>query len=157
MSKHCSHESSEVRFKIASNGQKMVSAQCLRCGGSAGSFLKKADWPAVIPEWDPDLSDRYWREEGQQWRDQYDAEREAESADFWTRHAEVMRSPEWREKCRKVWQRESGLCQGCREAKGAHVHHMTYARLGEELLTDLVLFCVPCHERYHGRSLRRSA
>lgn len=31
-----------------------------------------------------------------------------------------------------------------------HVHHLTYERLGEELLEDLQLICRPCHEKEHG-------
>lgn len=158
MSGHCEHAESEVRFKIASNGQKMVSRQCLRCGNSASSFLKKADWPEEIPPWDEELSERYWQSgEGKDWRRQLWLEKEERSADWWRRYHRYMESEEWRAVRRKVWQRENGLCQGCREVKGAHVHHLTYERLGEELLTDLVLYCEPCHEKAHGRKFARSA
>lgn len=30
------------------------------------------------------------------------------------------------------------------------VHHKTYARLGDERLTDLEVLCRGCHERKHG-------
>lgn len=31
------------------------------------------------------------------------------------------------------------------------VHHLTYGRLGDELDSDLIVLCRPCHEKEHGR------
>jgi hypothetical protein len=31
-----------------------------------------------------------------------------------------------------------------------HVHHLTYERLGEELIEDVIIICRPCHEKEHG-------
>jgi len=30
------------------------------------------------------------------------------------------------------------------------VHHITYKRLGKELMEDLMIVCKPCHEKIHG-------
>jgi hypothetical protein len=35
------------------------------------------------------------------------------------------------------------------------VHHLSYRRLGREQMRDLVLLCLPCHDRVH-RFARRS-
>lgn len=32
-----------------------------------------------------------------------------------------------------------------------HVHHLTYERLGAELLSDVVIICRDCHNKIHGR------
>ena len=32
-----------------------------------------------------------------------------------------------------------------------HVHHLTYERLGKELLSDLTIICQPCHDKLHLR------
>lgn len=43
-------------------------------------------------------------------------------------------------------------CQACGTGVGPiHVHHMTYDRLGRELLTDLCGLCDPCHKEVHKR------
>lgn len=39
------------------------------------------------------------------------------------------------------------MCGG----KGSHVHHKTYARIGNEYDEDLELLCMFCHDRKHGR------
>jgi|WetSurMetagenome_2_1015567.scaffolds.fasta_scaffold491251_2 hypothetical protein len=41
------------------------------------------------------------------------------------------------------------ICQKPR-ASGFHVHHMTYRRLGNEALEDLVLMCETCHDSTHA-------
>jgi len=61
------------------------------------------------------------------------------------------------------WQdfRKQKLGKNCCEKCGAspekvtretalHVHHLTYERLGEELIEDVIIICRPCHEKEHG-------
>jgi len=38
---------------------------------------------------------------------------------------------------------------GC-GGKGLEVHHLSYRRLGNELLSDLIVLCVGCHKKQHG-------
>src|SRR4051812_30537061 len=40
-------------------------------------------------------------------------------------------------------------CVLCGADEDLHLHHMTYARLGRELLTDLVALCARCHTMAH--------
>jgi hypothetical protein len=37
-----------------------------------------------------------------------------------------------------VFRRASGLCEGCRSRPPRQIHHLTYIRLGDEMLMDLV-------------------
>lgn len=69
----------------------------------------------------------------------------------WTRryHAH-LRSQKWQDIRDKVIERENCLCQGCREAPIEHLHHLTYARMGDELLSDLLGFCIDCHLKCHS-------
>jgi hypothetical protein len=52
------------------------------------------------------------------------------------------------------------FCQTCAEESVAlHVHHLTYERLGKELLTDVTIICKPCHDKTHlrdGQSRKRN-
>jgi len=68
---------------------------------------------------------------------------------------EYLRSPQWQHIRSKVIRREKGLCQGCGNAGGMEVHHLTYRRIGRELLCDLVLLCHGCHEVAHDREPHR--
>lgn len=52
------------------------------------------------------------------------------------------------------------FCQQCppecttREDTELHVHHITYQRLGKELIEDVAIICRPCHLAIHGRDAR---
>lgn len=65
------------------------------------------------------------------------------------RYAEYLASDHWRDVKRAY--RESDRPQRCKcGTAGRHLHHLTYERLGAELLTDLLLLCEDCHRRIHG-------
>lgn len=42
-------------------------------------------------------------------------------------------------------------CEKCNRGEPLEVHHLTYDRLGEELMDDLQVLCRICHSREHGR------
>ena len=48
-----------------------------------------------------------------------------------------------------VLRRCGGVCEGCGEAPAVEVHHLTYQRVGRELLFDLVGVCRACHDAAH--------
>src|SRR5690606_26359580 len=60
-----------------------------------------------------------------------------------------MRTDEWRAKREKVLTRANGTCEGCGERVATEVHHLTYERLGAEMLFDLVAVCSDCHMTIH--------
>jgi phage terminase large subunit GpA-like protein len=45
------------------------------------------------------------------------------------------------------------VCEHCGERRAVQAHHLTYERLGDELLTDLLAVCLECHEEIHGRKI----
>jgi 5-methylcytosine-specific restriction endonuclease McrA len=57
-----------------------------------------------------------------------------------------LRSDLWREKRRRVLERDGYRCQVWRQHVATEVHHKTYARLGHEPLEDLISLCRACHE-----------
>lgn len=73
-----------------------------------------------------------------------------------------LKSPKWAAIRAKVIFRDLGQCQSERGGKpclsriGIEVHHLTYARFGNEALTDLVTLCHDCHKRMHGRGKYRA-
>ena len=73
-----------------------------------------------------------------------------------TIYQNYIHSPEWvakREKVLIFWGRRCALCNS---PERVEVHHRTYDRLGQELLTDLIPLCDTCHERHH-EFMRRGA
>jgi hypothetical protein len=61
-------------------------------------------------------------------------------------------SPEWNFKKEAVKLRSGGICERCGTYKSEAVHHLTYARLYNELLEDLQDICGHCHNFISGKS-----
>jgi 5-methylcytosine-specific restriction endonuclease McrA len=77
-------------------------------------------------------------------------------------YEKYLASAHWQElRAHKLEQQRNELGHNCCEECGARpevtrktalgVHHLTYERLGEELLGDLKIICRPCHDKEHGR------
>jgi len=70
-----------------------------------------------------------------------------------------LKSDKWKAKRQAVFKHYGKRCYACRkQAKVLHVHHLTYERLGNEAMGDLIPLCVPCHKsltRTYKRNRRR--
>jgi 5-methylcytosine-specific restriction endonuclease McrA len=150
----CGCRRKELRRLTQCNGVAIIVNQCLDCGKNCGAVAKAKISPAVgvLKEFDKVLREEYWARQQRSYLDK----REAENADWWRRYESVLASPEWQAKRVKVLARCRGVCEGCGERPARHVHHLTYQRLGEEMLFDLAGVCVRCHEIIHGRPLNGS-
>lgn len=62
-----------------------------------------------------------------------------------------LASREWSLLREQVRQRSGDRCEHCVYAKQQAVHHLTYARIGKELLADLMAVCNDCHEFLSGK------
>jgi hypothetical protein len=145
----------------------MVGYQCGDCGRIVGRWVKLERVPnwQNLPEWDHDLeprwemSERKRMTEYREWRVQQDGvaafgrQQEQRPDNFWDKYSEYLRSPEWASKRALVFQRANGMCEGCGIREATQAHHLTYARVGREMLFDLVAICDACHEVVHGREL----
>ena len=145
----CDHTITTYVIRTLSDGRIAFGFQCLVCGYYRAVKASEAVNP--VP-YDDTISQEFFKSQ----RDSYERKRaaqeralEAEQAEWWRRYNEHLRSDAWKALRAKVIKRESGLCQGCREQRGTQTHHLTYARVGRELLTDLVLVCDACHELAH--------
>lgn len=54
-------------------------------------------------------------------------------------------SAAWQMTRAQVMLRARGVCERCVHQTATQVHHVTYARLGRERLTDLLALCASCH------------
>lgn len=146
------HDSHLVR-KVAANGSSQFTYQCRRCGQIDYGKTGRGPWvakPATIdidalPLWSDDLQAASM----QAVRLQAEAQRAERDEAWWAAYHEYMESTAWWTKRRRVLERDRHLCQGCLEDVANHVHHMTYDRLFNELLCDLVSLCPACHQKCH--------
>lgn len=61
-----------------------------------------------------------------------------------------LRTPEWRRTRAAALVRAGNACSlDVLHTDGLEVHHRTYERLGDELVTDLVVLCHSCHQLHH--------
>ncbi len=68
-----------------------------------------------------------------------------------------IRSPEWELKRQQTFRLFGRRCFKCRSASNLHIHHKTYARFKQENVeTDLIPLCKPCHKALHHFCKRRN-
>jgi hypothetical protein len=155
----CEHERKEKRRRVTRAGAETVGWQCLRCGTCTEGVPKRTVRnPWELPAWDKALEEAWSRLRDEFYaaeRQRYEQHRADQDREFWERYERHLQSPKWRLLRRKVFERSRGLCEGCGMAPAEHVHHLTYERLGDEMLFDLAAVCNTCHEKIHGRPIGR--
>lgn len=72
-------------------------------------------------------------------------------------YGQYLMTPHWKDLSYDL-KTEVGKCQLCgARDSGLHIHHNTYANLGNENREDLVVLCSGCHDLFHRyRKLERS-
>lgn len=75
----------------------------------------------------------------------------AYSTDAGRRYESYINSKAWAKKRQQYWKEFGRSCKvaDCGATAGLHVHHHTYDRLGEELMSDLVGLCEQHHDQVH--------
>lgn len=66
-------------------------------------------------------------------------------------YQKYLASREWALLKEAVKKRSGGLCERCKFGFYEQTHHLTYERIGNELLGDLLGICTPCHEFLSGK------
>lgn len=62
-----------------------------------------------------------------------------------------IKSARWKSKARAARRRAEYRCEDCSTGRPPlEVHHKTYARLGYERMSDLLVVCGNCHKIRHG-------
>jgi hypothetical protein len=136
--------------RVFSNGSTHVGFWCRTCG----------TWRAVPrSEFSHTSRDRYVEERSDEFRrtistqtqQAFEEEHKKKANDFQKWYENYLASPQWRQVRAKVIDRDV-VCQGCRGCPPTQVHHLTYVRVGCELLTDLVALCDRCHMLEHSHN-----
>lgn len=146
-----------VVAKPRANGVLAYVIQCSGCGREIDGITRQRvdelrSQGVEVGEWDQGLRDR-WQAEADRFyeerRQRIIAARDSKWAERRAFYREYIKSQEWFAKRRVVLMRDNYRCTGCGVREAAHVHHLTYEHLGDELLFELVSVCVPCHEKIH--------
>lgn len=67
-----------------------------------------------------------------------------------SRYHDYLCSAAWQRKRQSALELAGYRCQDCGVDRELEVHHLTYDRLGNEVLSDLRVLCRPCHGERHG-------
>jgi 5-methylcytosine-specific restriction endonuclease McrA len=151
----CQHVETEQRNKPDKNGRPLVARQCVTCGERVGEVIPAKELSrhqiAGLPLWNKDLEQAYWRQMLGEAYQQRESERmrTLEQAAWRRKYDAYLSTSKWKALREKVLLRAKGLCEGCGERRATQVHHLTYERLGNEMLFDLVAVCHDCQKQIH--------
>jgi 5-methylcytosine-specific restriction endonuclease McrA len=150
----CDHPESEIRYKLDTYNRRLYVRQCLSCGRQLSGAIKHSEIqnPRAVKPFDQELEDGWWRLRRIRANQIAAERREAALADRREEYDRYLQSNEWREKSLAVLQRDGIKCTarlpGCL-GRASQAHHLTYARVYDEPLFDLMAVCTRCHQHLH--------
>jgi hypothetical protein len=154
----CIHAKISIRRRLYGGGAVHFCQQCLECGRSIGTALKKTKELENSPDWDVTAEQNYVDR------------REAARLDVIQKHVRIQRdrldgfkreyerylkTEAWALRRGKVLKRAAGICEGCLERTATQIHHKTYNHIQDEFMFELIAVCDECHLRLHAE--KRSA
>jgi hypothetical protein len=149
----CEHFQVEVRQRRDGGGASHYFRQCLACGRSVGSALKKSPELVSSPLWNDDHEAKHEADRKAQFDGilQKHIRKQKCGEDGFKREYDIyLSTPPWHAKRVRVMKRANGVCEGCLERKATQVHHLTYAHIFQEFMFELVAICDECHARLHA-------
>jgi len=148
----CLHGRSALTLQLRKGDKKFYRTQCLACGYIVKelrrSELSEAEIQSAI-RFDDALSTEFWKRRNERYAELEAQTLAKQQTEFDERYAAYLSSEQWRRIRAKVLQRDKQLCQGCLINRATDVHHLTYQRLYNELMFDLISLCRDCHEQLH--------
>ncbi len=149
---NCDCTETRITEQTIQGGSTRYVKQCQKCGRSVGSAIKKSSINYQPQQFNTELRD--YHEDIRQttftiFEEQRAKQKEEKQAAFDKKYQEYMASDLWQVRRIRVLLRDDYKCQGCLEQPATDVHHITYDRLGDELLIDLVSLCRGCHDKIH--------
>ncbi len=77
-----------------------------------------------------------------------------------TRHTNqyesYIHSASWRKRRQRALRLGHYRCALCGSTQSLQVHHLTYAHLGNELDSELMVLCTSCHHKVHAQKRRKN-
>lgn len=141
----CRHTTLAMVRRVQKNGVLVCGKQCQVCGRFEQVPKGRIDI-AALAEFSPDIWLTYQAASRALSDKDREVRRSEENRAWWGKYNAYLRTPEWRERRRKVFARAGGICECCLERAADQVHHTTYQHVGNEPLWELRAICEPCHE-----------
>lgn len=131
----CKHENLSLpRARIAKNGSIQYRRQCKTCGRPVGNVYPKRESLGIL---DGNFDEELLRI------------RLIDMTDWWEWYDEYTKTEEWALLRQQVKLRCDNICEKCGVAKVEVIHHISYERVGNENLEDLLGLCDICHQNEH--------
>jgi hypothetical protein len=155
---HCCAQPKYVMIQLGiKNGNRMQREACVNCKNVNSVIYKKQSNFNALPyltyenhliNKDKKQAERHsFYEEVKKYKENI----KALNKQSWDKYyKEVLQSSEWKIKRKKVIKRCNNICEGCGEKPVQEVHHLTYDRLGQEFLFQLIGLCKNCHSKIHS-------
>lgn len=140
--KWCDHKNKIPTIRTHKDGSKHKYYQCSTCG--VGFVKSNIDKNKIWENKNIINFDEVLKSEGIQRRKD-----KKEEIKKW--YSEYLFTMEWETKRQAVISRDN-VCKMCGD-KGSDIHHITYERLFNEVLDDLIFLCRKCHEKIHGHKI----
>src|SRR4051812_17307832 len=109
----------------------------MKCGDCIKVHRKSELTPGQmygLPEWDRDIPKEWSQRRNQRYQELRAEAEAAEKQDWDSWYASYLLTPEWQRRRKLVMQRSKGMCEGCLTRPAVQVHHLTYDRVGKEML-----------------------
>lgn len=150
MFQECVHTAARLVKTVASNGVEMFACQCVNCGRKATDWIPKKliKHPEAIP--DENSKTPTIRELMAPALKELKALRLTTYEIRRSLYDNYLGSPQWKSLRRAILARAGNVCERCHIRPATQGHHLTYERLGNETLSDLLAVCRDCHEELHG-------
>jgi hypothetical protein len=151
----CDHSQKILCNKPDKNGRPLVAEQCVNCGKRVGNAHPARNFSRpeleALPLWNRELETTYSKRKWAELSFLNKAEKDKEDEAWWNRYEAHLQSPKWKALREKVIERANGICEGCGHNRATQAHHLTYERVGDEMLFDLVAVCESCHSKVHRK------
>jgi hypothetical protein len=157
----CTHADTTTCKRMTQNGSWQILKQCKHCGSRVGNFIAAKHLQGVtrddLPLWDSALEQNTKEHLASMTVEAWNSEKLRQIEVKLVEYDKYLESSEWHEKRLLALKRDEYKCQSCLTRKAVEVHHLTYQRVFNEPLFDLVAVCNQCHRGLHdeGRTTLR--
>jgi hypothetical protein len=150
----CNHSNRQLRLRVIADGRPTYYRQCVICGHAGNAVPSKAAKLEVgsdnlAPNFETELETKWFAHKHAEYIKTYAEIRPQLSAEY----EEYLRSSDWAKRRPPILARSNGICEVCEHFRATDVHHVSYARIGAELDSDLLAVCTFCHGLLHSKDM----
>jgi len=147
----CGHPERELRHRVLVDKRESYVTQCIRCGHTSNPIKAKDALAQVngkiIPEYDYTLGDIWRAAKSAEYIETYILLKPSLRKEY----EAYLASDQWKQFRESVILRSGNRCEICETGQVEEIHHLTYTRIGNENLEDLLGVCQPCHRAIHSK------